>query len=71
MGRLRQRLDQMQGEATETLNQSQALMGLAQALLKEAEDGVEISLINDGTGTIWDFLVGKIKELPIKIKVKP
>ena len=71
MGRLRDRLNRLENTATNTMTDSQQLMHALQGLVEEIENGVEISLINTGEGTVLDFLLGKIKELPIKIMVKP
>lgn len=77
MGRLRQRLDQMQGEANATMGQAQATLGNAQELiafarevLAEVQDGVTLELVKEGDASIMDFLTGKAAVLPIKVRIK-
>lgn len=56
--RLRERLDNIDD-----------LVDLFKEVLKEAQNGVDITVENTGEGTVWQFLHGEIKTLPIKLKV--
>lgn len=71
MGRFSKRLDRVENQATKTMTDSQELMHALKGLVEEVENGVEITLVNTGEGTVLDFLLGKVKELPIQFKVKP
>lgn len=65
--RLRGRLDQIQGEANET-------MAFAQALLADLADGVGVKIHVDANAvkTLMDmFLAGKECDLPFTVKVDP
>lgn len=64
MGRLRRRLDALQGDAHFT-------MATARELLDDLRDGIGVKLVHTGEGTILDFLAGRIKELPLKIMIDP
>ena len=69
--RLRDRLDNLD----QTMYSAQDLMALAQTILASAKNGVEVSLIHDGEGSLMvaalNFWAGKTKELPIKIRITP
>lgn len=61
------------GQASQTVSK---IDGLAVALaedihdfLEDAKDGATITLTNTGEGTVWDFLSGKIKTLPIRVLI--
>lgn len=70
--RLRSRLDSMQSQASNTMFSAQEALALVKEILKDVEeDGVEISLIRTGEGTLIDFMMGRISELPIKVQIKP
>lgn len=60
MPRLRERLDNVEN-----------LVDLVKKLVGEIEDGVTVELENTGEGTVWQFLHGEIKTLPVRLKVKP
>lgn len=66
---LRRRLDQLQYNANQTMFSAQEVLDFAKAILAEIEDGVKISLIKEGDATIMDFILGKVDELPIKLKI--
>ena len=63
MGRLRNRLDRLESKAD-------GVMALAEILLEELTDGVTFKLVVDEKFTISDLFSGKIKELPISIKME-
>jgi hypothetical protein len=57
-------LDAVQGDAHNTL-------AALRELFADLQDGVSFTLEHTGEGTIWDFLRGKIKTLPLKVIVDP
>jgi len=67
--RLRGRLDAMQGDAHQTMAASRVTLEAAKALLEEIQDGVQIKLIRVGKGTLVDFFMGRIDELPLRIEI--
>jgi RNAse (barnase) inhibitor barstar len=50
-------------------NQASATAALARSVLRELTDGVHIKLVRVGKDTMWDFVTGKVKELPFEIQV--
>lgn len=64
--RLRARLDQLQGNANNT-------MGLAQDLIADLKDGVGVTISVDEKAVLklLAILAGKPGELPIKITIDP
>ena len=62
MPRLRRRLDALQGDAHGTL-------AVVRDVLLDFQDGISITVVNTGEGTVMDFLLGKTKTLPIKLVV--
>ena len=65
--RLRARLDQLQGNANDT-------MGLAQALIEDLKDGFGLTITLDdeaGAKLLHAVTSGKACELPIRIKIDP
>ena len=62
MARLRRRLDALQGDAHDTL-------AVVRDVLLDFQDGISITVVNTGEGTVMDFLLGKTKTLPIKLVV--
>ena len=62
MPRLRRRLDALQGDAHDTL-------AVVRDVLLDFQDGISITVVNTGEGTVMDFLSGKTKTLPIKLVV--
>ena len=69
MRRLRRRLDAMQADSHRTMSEARISMSAATALLEEIQDGVQIKLVRVGNGTLWEFLRGRIDELPLRIEV--
>jgi len=67
--RLRGRLDAMQGDAHQTMAASRVTLEAARALLEEIQDGVQIKLVRVGEGTLVDFFMGRIPELPLRIEI--
>lgn len=67
------RIRKLIGKADQTLiNINQLAVVLAEDIhdfLEESKDGATITLTNTGEGTVWDFLSGKIKTLPIRVLV--
>ena len=62
MPRLRRRLDALQGDAHDTL-------AVVRDVLLDFQDGISVTVVNTGEGTVMDFLLGKTKTLPIKLVV--
>jgi len=64
--RLRNRLDQVQGEANET-------MAMAQDLLADFKDGFGITLELDENAAqaLMDVFTGKGRKIPVTIKIDP
>ena len=51
------------------MSEARISMSAATALLEEIQDGVQIKLVRVGNGTLWEFLRGRIDELPLRIEV--
>lgn len=58
--RLRERLDRVED-----------LVTALKVLVQKIEEGVDFTVENTGEGTVWQFLHGEIKVLPIKVKATP
>lgn len=67
--RLRNRLDSLEAQASQTMSGADQLIAAGRALLEEVEDGFTLELVRDGSATIMDFLMGKVDTLPIKVRV--
>ncbi len=74
--RIKARADQAVANANAAAVQAQGVIHHADdtltasdALVAELMDGVTLVLVHEGEGTILDFLSGKIKELPLKVKI--
>jgi hypothetical protein len=68
----RVRLRQLIANANAKVNQAGGVMQNTNELLDFAEevmDGVTLTVVHQGEGTLMDFFSGKIKELPIGIKL--
>ena len=64
--RLRNRLDQLQGEANQT-------MALAQDLISDLQDGfgVTIEMDENAAQALMDVFTGKGRKIPVTIKIDP
>jgi hypothetical protein len=76
-GRLRQRLDRLEAEASETMSSAQVTLQAfkilgetATEMVNEILDGVRVKVIREDDSTILDFLSGKTKELSFGLAVK-
>jgi len=70
MGRLRDRLDRIENQASTTMLSAQDLIRLAKELLANIEDGVELRVIKVNDGSILDFISAPAgTELPLGIRV--
>lgn len=63
--RLRARLDDLQANANQTMNEAQQLLRLAQVFVEELTDGVDFCV------TMRDRETGEVKEFPIGLRMKP
>ena len=72
-GGLRGRMDRLEGNAHATMGQAQftlkAIREAAVGLLEDLQDGVTIQLVRTGEATLMDFLSGKVKELPLSLRL--
>lgn len=64
--RLRQAIAQANAAAAHADN----TLSLADSLLMELKDGVRLTLVREGEGTLLQFLRGEIAELPIKVRIE-
>jgi hypothetical protein len=74
--RIKARADQAIANANAAAVQAQGVvqhadqtLSATDALVAELMDGVSLVLVHEGQGTILDFLSGKVKTLPLKVKV--
>jgi hypothetical protein len=67
MRRLRTLIDH--GHAS--LSDAQLALALVRDLISDLQDGIKVKLVRSGDGTVVDFLVGRIDELPLQIVVDP
>ena len=73
MGRLRQRMDRLEGHAHGTMNEAQQLLAMAQDLVEDIHDGVTIAIDSPALEAIREKLRAWGVELPegaLEITVK-
>jgi len=73
MGRLRKRLDGLEGHAHSTMSSADAkierVAGLVEDFILDLQDGMGITLERTGEDSIYDFLIGKVDKLPLKVVI--
>lgn len=71
--RLRGRLDALQSDAHATMSEAQQLLVFAQELVKELEDGFDVTFYRkpEAKGTLLEWFRGDIEECPMGIRIKP
>ena len=62
-------VNQASGQIARTSDNANEAIDFAEALLGEIMDGVEFTLVRRGEGTIMQFIMGEIDELPIGVKL--
>lgn len=66
---LKARLDRIEGKATGTLTDAEEFILLAAEMLKEVQDGVNITFERTDEGTLFDFAMGRNKTFPFKMVI--
>ena len=70
MGRLRQRLDRLEGNAHQTMDSAQELLELAKDLIAEAGDGIDLTIVRKTDISLLEFLAGKGgDEFPLALRI--
>lgn len=71
--RLKGRLDALQSDAHATMGEAQQLLQFAQDLVKELEDGFDVTFYRkpEAKGTLLAWFQGEIEECPVGIRIKP
>lgn len=66
-------MDRLEGNAHATMGQAQftlkAIREAAVGLIEELQDGVTVQIVRTGDATLMDFLSGKVKELPLSLRL--
>lgn len=68
--RLRERLDHLESEASDTMTDAQRLLAVAQAFVEEIQDGVDVKIEKIKGASIQDFISGKTEVFPFKIRLE-
>jgi hypothetical protein len=63
---LRASMDRVEGNAHYTMN---SLRSTALELIEELEDGITIRITKVGEGSVMDFLMGRLEECPIGLRI--
>jgi len=70
MGRLRQRLDRMENQASNTMSQASHVLRDLVGLIEDVHDDVRIRMVKDKPGSLMDFVLGKINECPVSFRLE-
>lgn len=71
MGRLRDRLDRLEGSAEETMDSARELLDLAKDMIAEAGDGIDFTIVRKTDVSLLDFLQGNGgEEFPLALRMK-
>ena len=68
---LRQRLNRIEANAHHTMSDAQLTLAAFKELADELTDGVNFKIVRKGNASLMDFVMGKVDELPIEIRVVP